>query len=231
MGLKLRANSWFAAWKKQKKRNNRTIQLIWESNKCCHLNFQIFSRVIWFTKMTIIKPVMNNVGSWPGSLEVVWLQNQMLGRVYHWKEKHTVRAQYIFFSLDAHGLDFDVWFWRCAFSGVLLRVNVYLRVVVLDHLTHRPQSRQVLVQPIWTHVVERVRRARITIRASEVDPHLQCSYNNYSSVLTCEHSINLKSNKLFSWKLTQPVLTLCFNACVQVHKDPRDLISLSGEAN
>lgn len=59
-------------------------------------------------------------------------------------------------------------------------VRLYSRVIVLDHLTHRPQGRQVLVQPIWTHEVERVWRARITVGAGEVDPHLQRSHSNAS---------------------------------------------------
>lgn len=63
-------------------------------------------------------------------------------------------------------------------------LRLYSRVVVLDHLTHRPQGRQVLVQPIWTHEVERVWRARVTVGAGEVDPHLQPSHSNASFFLS-----------------------------------------------
>lgn len=50
---------------------------------------------------------------------------------------------------------------------------LHLRIVVLDNLTHGPQGRHVLVDTIRTHVVERVRRAGVTIRTSKVNPHLQ----------------------------------------------------------
>ena len=51
-------------------------------------------------------------------------------------------------------------------------IRMYSRVVVLDHQAHGPGGRQVLVQTVWTHVVERVWRARIPIGAGEVYPHL-----------------------------------------------------------
>lgn len=96
-----------------------------------------------------------------------------------------MEEQFRLYDLDVAFSVKAVWsvFWRCS-----LCASVYTRVVVLDHLTHRPQGRQVLVQPIWTHIVERVGRARITIGPGEVDPDLQCSYNIHSWIATYKHS-------------------------------------------
>lgn len=47
-----------------------------------------------------------------------------------------------------------------------------LHVIILDHKADRPDCTEVLVHPIRTEVVQRVLRARVSIRAGEVDTHL-----------------------------------------------------------
>lgn len=52
---------------------------------------------------------------------------------------------------------------------------LHLRVIVLDHQAHRPDGTKVLVNAIGTEVMQRFWGAGISIRASEIYPHLQPS--------------------------------------------------------
>lgn len=57
--------------------------------------------------------------------------------------------------------------------GELYGQKSLLRVVVLDYLANGPDGWQILVHAIRVEIVQRVRGAGISIRASEVNAHLK----------------------------------------------------------
>lgn len=121
----------------------------------------------------------------PGNLGEVWRRSQKQGRICRCKTEKHKKHVFIFNSnfmqlrmKKQHCFEFNIGYLNLQFLCV--GGGLDSRVVVLDHLTHRPQGRQVLVQPIWTHEVEGVGRARVTVGASEVDPHLQPSHSHAS---------------------------------------------------
>lgn len=49
---------------------------------------------------------------------------------------------------------------------------MFLRIVVLNDVAHRPNGREVLVNALRADVMQGLRRSRISVRAGEVDSHL-----------------------------------------------------------
>lgn len=80
-----------------------------------------------------------------------------------------------------------------------------LPVIVLDHLANRPDGRQILIYTIRVEIVQRVRWARVSIWASEVNAHLKIK--QYSQLLYSLNYTTLHLQTKCKCSATGPLIT------------------------